>query len=113
VVKRSRKGAFALFRVPVAGGDEIPLPVPADYDLTSQPLSPNAVDARGRILVTVLSAHDFYYRTAVLDPAGPSFTVIPLAFEGDISVAGWAPDGRIVARGTRYRSALWRYRPAR
>ena len=87
--------------------------MPADYDLTSQTLSPNAVDARGRILVTVLSAHDFYYPTAVLDPAGPSLTVIPVAFEGDISVAGWTPDGRIVARGQRYMSALWRYRPAK
>jgi hypothetical protein len=72
-------------------------------------LSPAAVDARGRILVTVISKHSFYYETAILDPASKSFTVVPIPIDGDAAMAGWAPDGRILVRGHRYMFSLWRY----
>ena len=55
-----------------------------------------AVDARGRVLVSVISNHSFYYRTAILDQASKSFTLVPSAIDGDASRAGWTPDGRIL-----------------
>jgi hypothetical protein len=109
-VRRARKGAMGIVRIPVAGGDAEELPVPAEYHVAYPGLSPAAVDARGRILVPVLSAHSFYYQTAILDPAAKSFTLVPMAIDGDAAPAGWAPDGRILSRGQRYWSSLWRYR---
>jgi hypothetical protein len=107
-VKRSRKGTMSMFRLPVAGGAEVDLPVPAEYHVANPALSPGAVDARGRILVSVIS-RSFYYRAAILDPADKSFTAVPILIDGDSSSAGWAPDGRILSRGQRYLTMLWRY----
>jgi len=38
-----------------------------------------------------------------------SFTVIPIAIEGDVAAAGWTPDGRVLADGDRYLLTLWHY----
>ena len=108
-VKRAANGRVGMFRIPVAGGDAEELPMPPDYHVAYPGLSPAAVDARGRILVSVISKHGFYYETAILDPASKSFTIVPIAIDGDAAPAGWAPDGRILARGHRYLLSLWRY----
>jgi hypothetical protein len=108
-VKRVGKGLMRIVRIPVAGGYAQELPVPAEYHLANPGLSPAAVDARGRILVSVISKHSFYYETAILDPASKSFTLVPITIEGDAAMAGWAPDGRILVRGHRYLFSLWRY----
>ena len=108
-VRRAIKGVMGIIRIPVVGGDAEELPVPAEYHLAYPGLSPAAVDARGRILVPVASNHSFYYQTAILDPAAKSFTLVPMAIDGDAGPAGWAPDGRILASGQRYFLSLWRY----
>jgi hypothetical protein len=107
-VKRSRKGVQAMFRLSVRGTDPEELLMPSGYQLGFPPLSPAAVDARGRILVTVVS-QSFYYKAALLDPATKSFTLIPIAIEGDIAGAGWTPDGHVLVDGDRYLLTLWRY----
>jgi eukaryotic-like serine/threonine-protein kinase len=109
-VKRNRHGTIEIFRMPVQGGEAEKLEVPAGYHLAMPILSPTAVDDRGRVLVSVLSSHSFYYRPAILDPATKSMTVPPLTFDGDASRPGWTNDGKIVAYGARYISSLWRYR---
>ncbi len=109
-VKRNRATSNDLFRIPLAGGEPEKLFIPADYHLAFQPLSAAAVDGRGRILFTVISSHSFYYSAAILDPSNKSFTVLPVAFHGDVARAGWNPDGRIAAVGGRYVGSLWRYR---
>jgi hypothetical protein len=109
-VRRARQGANEIVRMPLRGGDTEVLPVPPDYHVAATPLSPIAVDARGRILITVASKTSFYYQTAVLDPATQSFTFVPVVFEGDVSNAGWTADGRVLAVGSRYPLSLWRYK---
>jgi hypothetical protein len=42
-----------MFRLSVRGADAEELPMPPGYQLGFPPVSPAAVDARGRILVTV------------------------------------------------------------
>jgi hypothetical protein len=108
-VKRATKGTLGIVRIPVSGGDAMELPVPAEYHVSDTGLSPAGVDARGRILVTVISNHSFYYQTAILDPAAKSFTLVPMPIDGDAAYAGWTPDGKIVAGGVRYLMSLWRY----
>jgi hypothetical protein len=109
-VRRNRNGTIELFRLPVGGGEAEKLSVPGEYHLAVPALTPAAVDARGRILVTVLSSHSFYYRPAILDPAAKSLTVVPVVFDGDVSTPSWLAGGRIGAFGSRYISSLWRYR---
>jgi len=48
-VKRSRNGAVTMFRLSVRGTDAEELPIPPAYQLGFPPLSPAAVDARGRV----------------------------------------------------------------
>jgi eukaryotic-like serine/threonine-protein kinase len=109
-VKRSRNGLLGIVRIPVAGGDAEELPLSPDYHVViPSGLSPAAVDAHGRILVSVVSKHSFYYETAILDPVSKSFTLVPIGIDGDAAMAGWAPDGRILARGHRYLFSLWHY----
>jgi hypothetical protein len=112
-VRRAHQGANEIVRMALRGGEAVVLPVPPDYHVSIQPLSPAAVDARGRILVTVASQESFYYQTALLDPASKSFTLIAAAFEGDVHSAGWTADGRILAAGQRYPMSLWRYHRAK
>jgi len=108
-VKRAVKGLMGIVRIPAAGGDAEELPIPPEYHLANPGLSPAAVDSRGRILVSVISKQSFYYQTAIVDPASQSFTLVPIAIDGDAAMAGWAPDGRILVRGHRYLFSLWRY----
>jgi hypothetical protein len=110
-VKRSRKSAEAVFRLSVRGTDAEELPMPPGYQVGFPHISPAAVDAHGRILVTVLS-QSFYYQAALLDPATKSFAVIPIAIEGDIAAPGWTSDGRVLADADRYLLTLWRYQRA-
>jgi hypothetical protein len=112
-VKRAEKGTMRMVRVPVAGGNAEELPVPPEYHLADPGLSPAAVDASGRVLVTVVSNHSFYYLTAILDPASKSFALAPLAIDGDCARAGWDSEGRIVALGERYALSLRRYQRAK
>ena len=108
-VRRSRSGTIELFRMLESGGGAEKISVASAYDLAVPALMPGAVDARGRILVTVLSTHSFYYRPAILDPMAKTLTVVPVTFDGDVSLPSWLPDGRIGAFGNRYISSLWRY----
>ncbi len=108
-VKRARKGIMVITRIPVAGNDAQELPVPPEHHVANPGLSPAAVDSRGRLLVSVMSKRSFYYQTAILDPAAKSFTLVPVAIDGDAAMAGWAPDGRILVRGHRYLFSLWQY----
>jgi hypothetical protein len=109
-VKRSRNGAVTMVRLSVRGTDAEELPMPPGYQLGFPPLSPAAVDSHGRVLVTVLSqSQSFYYKVAVLDPATKSFTLIPIAIEGDVAAAGWTADGHVLADADRYLLTLWRY----
>jgi hypothetical protein len=109
-LKRAAKNTLRIVRVPAGGGaaEELP-PVPPQYRVANPALSPAAVDARGRIVMPVLSVNSFFYRTAVVDPAAKTFTIAPFTIDGDAESPGWAPDGRILARGQRYMLSLWRY----
>ena len=108
-VKRAGKGVLTVVRMPVDGGAEETLPLSPEYRIANPAFAESAVDARGRMLVSVISKHSFFYDAAILDPAAKTFTVLPISFEGDVASSGWTPDGRVLARGQRYLTALWRY----
>jgi|HubBroStandDraft_6_1064221.scaffolds.fasta_scaffold60881_1 serine/threonine protein kinase len=108
-VKRNEKGIIKLFRTSLAGSDAQELLMPSEYHLAIPALSPSAIDSKGRILLTVISAHSYYYHAAIFDPRTKDLR-LPLDFDGDVSAPAWLPDGRIGAAAQRYTSSLWRYR---
>jgi Tol biopolymer transport system component len=111
-VKRNQKGIIKLFRTSLAGSDAQELPMASEYHLASPALSPSAIDSKGRILLTVISAHSYYYHAAIFDPRTKDLR-LPLDFDGDVSGPAWLPDGRIGAAAQRYTSSLWRYQPVK
>jgi hypothetical protein len=108
-VKRNRQNAIQMFRIPTGGGPEEILPVLNGYRNALAPLAPASVDARGRVLVTVLGPDSFYYRLAIADPVKHTATLVPLDYDGDVMSAVWLPDGRISAVAEMYRHSIWHY----
>jgi hypothetical protein len=97
-----------LVRVPLDGGPEVVLPVPAR--LTHYPITPNAVHSDGRIVVPVAPPDLWYWPAAILDPATGKLELVPET-HADMLAPGWDEEGRVVAVGQLLRSSLWRFRP--
>jgi hypothetical protein len=95
--------------VALAGGGDRLLPLPARYRHTLAPLMPAAVDASGRLLVTLTRPDSFYYQVATIDAAKGSLRPIPLAVEGDVLAPAWLATGDIMAIAESHRQTIWRY----
>jgi hypothetical protein len=110
-IVRTNAAPRPLIRMPLAGGPIETLAIPPQYTISDDPLSPNAVDASGRVVFEVDSADSWFERIAMIDPTRKTFTVIPTGFSGDLWHPGWQSDGRIAAFGSGLNSTLWCYRP--
>jgi hypothetical protein len=108
---RSQTAPRPLVRIPLAGGPAETLAIPPQYTISDSPLSPNAVDASGRVVFEVDSPDSWFEQIAMIDPARKTFVVIPTGFSGDIWHPSWEGDGRIVAVGNGLESTIWRYQP--
>ena len=93
------------FQLPSAAAE--PVVLPAGVRLATGFLSPSAIDRKGRILLGVVTPHDFDYKCAIVD--GPAFTVISTDRPGDNLVPGWTPEGDVIAVHDILRSELWRF----
>lgn len=101
----------SLVRIPITGGQAEALAIPPQYTISAAPLSPNAVDASGRVVFEIDSADSWFEQVAMIDTARHTFTLIRTGFNGDVWFPGWEDDGRIAAVGNGLESTLWRYRP--
>jgi DNA-binding beta-propeller fold protein YncE len=110
LVQRNGMNGVDLFRVPVAGGYELRIPLQGDLRLAPAPLSGRAVGPDGRIVVTVASRSSWRWGPAFLDPATGAVERIPVVFEGDVQSAGWADAANLVGLGVGLRTELWRFR---
>jgi eukaryotic-like serine/threonine-protein kinase len=109
-VRRSRNNTDEVFRAPIAGGPEELLPAhPEELRFAINGLSSGAVDAAGRVLVTVLRPDSFYYSVAVIDPAHRTFTRVPIEFDGDVYQPARLANGDIAALTATYRHSIWHY----
>ena len=112
-VKQTARDPAILVRVPVTGGNPEPISMPGNLRLTTDPISPNAVDAQGRVLLETSSPDSFFFSTALFDPVRKTVTPVPVRFEGDIWSPVWSSDGHILAIGARFSSSIWRYHPVK
>jgi predicted Ser/Thr protein kinase len=110
-IVRTQTAPRPLVRMPLSGGPIETLAIPSQYTISDSSLSPNAVDASGRVVFEVDSPDSWFEQIAMLDPARKTFTVIKTGFSGDMWRPAWEADGRIAAVGDGLESTLWRYRP--
>lgn len=111
-VKQLAADPIRLLRVPLAGGDPCPIPMPVGLRLTIQDFAPGAVDSRGRLLLDTASPASWFYGLSMVDPEHDAITRLPLRFHGGLGSPCWTTDGRITALGIGLASTLWRYCPA-
>src|SRR5205814_2288794 len=78
-----------LIRVPLDGGPEQPISI-ADGQRPAFLLSSNAIGKDGRIVIPMGST-TWYWPPGVLDPSTGKFTRIPVDYDTDYHVMGWAP----------------------
>jgi serine/threonine protein kinase len=99
-----------LVRVDPTGGPDRPVTFKSDMFLALFPLSGNAVDRDGRILVQVTGRDFWFFQPGLVDPATGRLERIPLSYEGDVLSPGWSQSGDIVSAGFPLTSSIWRFR---
>ena len=113
LVQRNGMNGVDLYRVPVAGGHELRIPLQGDLRLAPVPLSGRAVGTDGRVVVTVASRRSWRWGPAFLDPMSGTVERIPVVYDGDVQSAGWADADHLVGLGVTLRTELWRFREHR
>jgi len=113
LVQRNGMNGVDLYRVPVAGGHELRIPLQGDLRLAPVPLSGRAVGADGRVVVTVAARNSWRWGPAFLDPMTGAVDRIPVVYEGDVQSAGWSDAEHLVGLGVSLRTELWRFREHR
>jgi hypothetical protein len=72
------RNSNGLVRLHLPSGTEQSIVLPAGILFFDRHLSPSAVAPRGRVILAVVTPHDFYYKAAIAD--GRTDTVIPAEF---------------------------------
>ena len=109
VVQRRENSRVRLFRLPVDGGPERELPMDNSVPLFSPALSPGALDAKGRLLVSLFPRDSWFNPPGILDTANGRITRVPFANLSDLPSAAWTADGQIMALQFGLRATIWRF----
>jgi eukaryotic-like serine/threonine-protein kinase len=100
-----------LERVPLSGGPAQEIPVKSKDPIVPLVLGPEAINHTGKMLIGVVPNDSWFFRLGVLDLASGAITRIPLNYTGDIMIAAWSSDGKILATADPIRAHIWRFRP--
>jgi hypothetical protein len=111
IVQRAESGRIHLFRVPLGGGAEKEISLDPSFILVGWPLSPGALDSKGRLLITLALRDSWFNPLAIVDTATGRLTRIPGDDSSDYHTAAWTPDGHIVTIQLGLRAALWKFAP--
>jgi hypothetical protein len=112
LVQRFETAGVRLYQVPRPGGPRKEVKVrPGPLRLAPSPIGARALDRGGRAVVASTSKDSWFWRPAVLDPAAGTLEPIRVEFEGDIYLANWGRDGKVLGVGYTYKSELWRLTP--
>jgi predicted Ser/Thr protein kinase len=112
-VRKEGKGGAALARVPVEGGAEEWIALPAGMRWTERPMAPQAVDRRGRVLFGAGTADSHAVGAALYDPGRRTVERLRVPFRGEVTMPAWEGEGVIGAVGRQYLESIWRYRRGR
>ena len=99
------------FIVPLDGGPEHEIPPDASISSGAMALSPNALNADGRLLTPLLLRDSWFNPPGVTDTVTGRTTRIPSDNLSDYHSIGWTPDGHVMALKIGLRSTLWKFQP--
>jgi Tol biopolymer transport system component len=110
VVERNELARIRLFRVRLDGAPEREISIEGSVPLMPRPLSPNAIDAKGRLLVALLPQDSWFDPVALLDTATGRVSRVTDDLS-DHQSSAWTPDGHIVTLQQGLRATLWKFTP--
>jgi eukaryotic-like serine/threonine-protein kinase len=99
------------FSVPLDGGPEREIPEDRSFPVAPLPLSPNALQADGRLLAPLLLPDSWFNPPAFIDIATGRITRIPSDNLSDYQSIGWTPDGQVMALKISLRATIWKFQP--
>lgn len=111
IVNLLERAGTRLLRIPIAGGPGQEIHLKSDLPISPLPLGGNGVRKDGKLLVGVAPKDSWFFSVAVLDPASGALARVPLNYLGDIFLADWTSDDRIIAFAEPMRAHIWRFRP--
>ncbi len=100
------------FSVPLDGGPEREIPPDSSFPVAPLPLSPNAFQADGRLLTSLLPHDSWFNPPGVIDTVTGRITRVPSDNLSDYQSIGWTPDGQVMALKIGLRATLWKFQPA-
>lgn len=113
IVRLQESSQLHWFSVPLDGGAEREIPVDSSFLAAPLPLSPNALNAAGRLLTSLLLRDAWFSPPGVLDTATGRIARIPSENLSDYESLGWTPDGQVMALKIGLRATLWKFQPAK
>jgi predicted Ser/Thr protein kinase len=111
VIERVEPVRVHLFEVPTDGRPEREIVYESSARLMPVPLSPSAIDSRGRLLIPLVPKDSWFNPLAILEIASGRVTQFGASPVNDHTTAAWLPDGRIATTEQGLRAALWKFTP--
>jgi eukaryotic-like serine/threonine-protein kinase len=112
LVQRYGRTGVRLYRVPPRGGAEREVEVhEGPLRLAPYAIGGRAIDRDGRALLPVTSRDSWFWGLALLGPKGGKLQRVPVDFLGEVYLANWGRDGKVLGMGYTLKSELWRLTP--
>lgn len=99
------------FSVPLDGGPEHEILADISSSVAPLALSPNALNADGRLLMPLVPRDSWFNPAGMIDTGTGRITRIPSDNLSDYQSVGWTPDGQVMALKIGLRATLWKFQP--
>jgi hypothetical protein len=111
LVRRIENSRTRLFQLPVDGDREQKIVIDEATSLSGTPYPPNAIDARGRLLISLQLRDSWFNPLGILDTLTGHIERVPVDTVSDYLSAAWTTDGHIVSTEVGLHATMWRFRP--
>jgi WD40 repeat protein len=113
IVARLESAKIRIFRVMRQGGQETEISADPLHPLFNSYFTPGALDANGRLLVSLNPVDSWFNPPGILDLATGKITRVPTDGVSDHHYFAWAPDGKILTQSVGMRASIWKFTPER
>jgi Tol biopolymer transport system component/tRNA A-37 threonylcarbamoyl transferase component Bud32 len=111
IVQAAEGSQLRRYSVPLSGSPERQIPADPSVSFSTLPLSPDALNADGRLLTALQPRDSWFNPPAIVDTETGRVTRIPSDNLHDYQSVGWTPDGRVITLRYGVRATLWKFQP--